>query len=107
MQREPDLDSIFDRPRRFVTSFGGASAPTIPYRVHTMRGPKVGTGTSLGHASALMIARWWQFQHDTSSEHTPLARMLPSVIGSIASLKQGLFIRRRLTLSGELNFRPV
>ena len=29
------------------------------------------------------------------------------IIGWIASLKQGLFIRRRLTLSGELNFRPV
>jgi hypothetical protein len=26
--------------------FGRASAPMIPHRVHTMRGPNVGTGTS-------------------------------------------------------------
>jgi hypothetical protein len=29
-----------------------------------------------------MIALWWQTQHDTSSDRTPLARMLPTVIGS-------------------------
>jgi hypothetical protein len=57
----------------------GASAPTIPRRVHTIRGPNVGTGTSSDHGSALMIARWWHCQHDTSSDRTPLARMLPSV----------------------------
>jgi hypothetical protein len=35
-----------------------------------------------------MMARWWQIQHDTSSDRTPLERMLPSVIGSIGSLKR-------------------
>jgi hypothetical protein len=30
------------------------------------------------------IARWWHCQHDTSSDLTPLARMLPRVIGSLA-----------------------
>jgi len=35
--------------------FGRASAPMIPQRVHTIRGPNVGTGT--GHGSALVIAR--------------------------------------------------
>jgi hypothetical protein len=30
-----------------------------------------------------MIARWWHRQHDTSSDRTPFARMLPSVIGSV------------------------
>jgi hypothetical protein len=39
--------------------FGRASAPTIPHRVHTMRGPNIGTTTSSDHGSALMIARWW------------------------------------------------
>jgi hypothetical protein len=29
-----------------------------------------------------VIGQWWQFQHDTSSDRTPLARMLPRVIGS-------------------------
>jgi hypothetical protein len=38
--------------------FGRASAPTMPQRVHTMRGRNVGTGTSSDHGSALMIARW-------------------------------------------------
>jgi hypothetical protein len=33
--------------------------PMIPHRVHTMRGPNVGTGTWSGHGSALKIARWW------------------------------------------------
>jgi hypothetical protein len=28
-----------------------------------------------------MIVRWWHCQHDTSSDRTLLARMLPSVIG--------------------------
>jgi hypothetical protein len=32
-----------------------------------------------------MIARWWHCHQDTSSDRTPLARMLPSVIGSIGS----------------------
>jgi hypothetical protein len=38
--------------------FGRTSAPTMPQRVHTIRGPNVGTGTSFGHGSALMMARW-------------------------------------------------
>ena len=28
---------------------------------------------TFGHGSALMIAGWWQFQHDGSSERMPLA----------------------------------
>jgi hypothetical protein len=36
--------------------FGRVSAPRIPHRVHTMRGPNVGTGTSSGRRSALHIA---------------------------------------------------
>jgi hypothetical protein len=64
--------------------FGRASAPMIPQLVHTMRGPNIGTGVLSGHGWALSIARWWQSQHDTSSDRTPLARMLPSVIGSPA-----------------------
>jgi hypothetical protein len=38
--------------------FGRASAPMIPNRVHTIRGPNVGTGTSFGQGAALMIASW-------------------------------------------------
>jgi hypothetical protein len=39
----------------------------IPQFVHTIRGPNVGTGTSSGHRSALMIARlvgagWFSLQ---------------------------------------------
>jgi hypothetical protein len=56
----------------------------MPHRVHTMRGPNVRTVTWSGQQSALRIASWWQFQHDTSSERTPLARMLPSVMGGPA-----------------------
>jgi hypothetical protein len=33
--------------------------------------------TSSGHGLALIIARWWHCQHDTSLCRTPLARMLP------------------------------
>ena len=57
----------------------------IPQRVHTMLGPNAGTGVLSGHGSALKIARCWQVQHDTSSDRTPFARMLPSVIGSKAA----------------------
>jgi hypothetical protein len=67
--------------------FGRASAPTIPQRVQTIGGPNTCTGISSGHGAALMVARWWQCQHVTSSDRTPFARMLPSVIGSIGSLK--------------------
>jgi hypothetical protein len=56
----------------------------IPQRVQTMRGPNVGTGTWSGHGSALRIARWWHCQQDTSSDCTPLARMLPRVMGGPA-----------------------
>jgi hypothetical protein len=41
-----------------------------------------------------MIARWWHCQHDTASDPTPLSRMLPSVMGSIGSLKRERAIRR-------------
>jgi hypothetical protein len=61
----------------------------MPQRVHTMRGPIVGTGTSSSQLSALSTASWWHRWHDTASDRTPLARMLPSVIGSIGSLEQG------------------
>jgi hypothetical protein len=53
--------------------FGRAWAPTMPQRVHTMRGPNVGTGPSSGHVLALKIARSWHCQHVTSSERTPFA----------------------------------
>jgi hypothetical protein len=67
--------------------FGRASAPMIPHLVHTMRGLNVGTGTWSGHASTFKTARWWHCQQDTKSERTPLARMLPSVIGSIGLVR--------------------
>jgi hypothetical protein len=73
--------------------FGRASAPTMPQRVQIMRGPNVGTGTSSDHGSALKIARWHSQQH-TSSERTPFARMLPTVIGSIGSLMRRAAIRQ-------------
>jgi hypothetical protein len=74
--------------------FGRASPPIIPHFVHTMRGPNVGTGTSSGQRSALSTAWWWHTQQHTSSDRTPLARMLPSVIGSIGSLMRLAVIRR-------------
>jgi hypothetical protein len=65
--------------------FGRASA-----RVHTMRGPNVGTATSSAQRSALNTAWCWQFQHDTSSDRTPNSRMLPSIIGSIGRPKRAI-----------------
>jgi hypothetical protein len=62
----------------------------IPHLVHTIRGPNTGTGTSSGHAAALMIASWWHRCQDTTSEWTPFARMLPRVIGWIGSLKRAI-----------------
>src|SRR5580704_6669482 len=62
-----------------------ASAPMIPHWVQTIRSLNAGIGTSSGHGSALSVARWWwHCQHDTSSDRTPLARMLPRVIGGPA-----------------------
>jgi hypothetical protein len=57
--------------------FGRASAPTMPQRVHTMRGPNVGTAMWSGQRSALSTASWWHCHQDTASDRTPLARMLP------------------------------
>ena len=48
----------------------------------------------IGPRSADMIARWWQFQRHTSSDRTPLARMLPRVMGSIGSFMRPAAIRR-------------
>jgi hypothetical protein len=67
--------------------FGRPSAPTIPHRVHTIRGPNVVTGTSSDHRSPLRSARWWHTRQHTLSDRTALARMLPSVIGSMGSLR--------------------
>jgi hypothetical protein len=42
---------------RCSRQFGRASAPMIPQRVHTIRGPNVGTSTSSGQGSALLMER--------------------------------------------------
>jgi hypothetical protein len=63
-------------------------------RMQTVLGPNVGTGTSSGHRSALMTARWWHTQQHTSGDRTPLARMLPRVMGSIGSLMRRAAMRR-------------
>jgi hypothetical protein len=42
--------------RTFSRQFGRTSAPTMPQRVHTIRGPNVGTGTSSDHRSTLSTA---------------------------------------------------
>jgi hypothetical protein len=59
-----------------------------------LRGPNEGTGTSSDHESALMKVLWWHTQQHTSSDRTPLGRMLPSVIGSIDSFKRLVAIRQ-------------
>jgi hypothetical protein len=46
--------------------FGRALAPTVPRRVHTIRGLNAGTGMSSDHGSALMVASWWQIENDTA-----------------------------------------
>jgi hypothetical protein len=60
---------------------GRASAPMMPHRVHTMRGPNDGTVTWSGHGSALRIVRWWHCQHDTLIDDTPLRKMPPPCKG--------------------------
>jgi hypothetical protein len=42
----------------------------------------------------LSTAPWWQIQHDTSTERTPLARLLPRVIGSISVLETAAQLRQ-------------
>jgi len=64
--------------------FGRASSAPGAHRAR----PERPTG------SALMIVRWWHRQHDTSSDRTLLARMLPSGPGS----RHGRF-RRKLPSS--------
>jgi hypothetical protein len=39
----------------------------IGHFMHTIRGPKTGTGTSSGHGAALMIASWWHKWQVTAS----------------------------------------
>jgi hypothetical protein len=77
--------------------FGRASAPMMPQRVHTMRGPNDGTGMSSDHGSA----RWWHCQQHTSIDRTPLARMLPR-IAVVCSCRGGY---SRQQCHGK--FRPV
>jgi hypothetical protein len=60
------------------------SAPRpIPHPVRIVRSPNVGTGTSSGPGSTLMIATRRQFRHDMASKRTLQTRMLPNVIDSI------------------------
>jgi hypothetical protein len=51
----------------------------MPLRVHTVRGPNTGTGTSPGQGSALTIV---VAQQAHASDRTPLTSILPSVVGS-------------------------
>jgi hypothetical protein len=90
-QNEPVLDQP-DRLGRSGRSdqLGRASAPTMPQPVHTMRGPKLGTGTSSGHGSTASTAPRWQSQQLTASERAPCARQLPSVIGSWGARDRGI-----------------
>jgi hypothetical protein len=103
-----------DPTHRRSAVYHRASAPMIPHRVHTMRGPNVGTGTSSAQVSALRMARWWHCQQDTSSERTPFARVaeghrldwrsMSSRRRAKCDLRHGRFLRRRLgtTLLGTL-----
>jgi hypothetical protein len=47
------------------------------------------------HLSAFMILSCWHFGHVTASVRTPFARMLPSVVGSIGSLKRAMQSRKK------------
>jgi len=61
--------------------------------------PRSGSPAPARHpaqGAALMIAWRWQIQHDTSSERTPFALMLPSIEGSIGSLKRPAAIGKKL-----------
>jgi hypothetical protein len=57
----------------------------MPQRVHTMRGSKVGTGTSSGQGSTLSTAAWWHSSHVIAMDRTPRLRMFPNVIGGPAA----------------------
>ena len=61
--------------------FGRASAPIMPQFVHTMLRPNDRTSMSSGSSSTLKVTSWWQLWHSTFSPRTPIARILPSVIG--------------------------
>jgi hypothetical protein len=64
----------------------GLRVPTsLPQRIHTIRGPNAGAGVSSGQRSTFSTTSWRQAEHITSSDRTPSARMLPSVIGSAGS----------------------
>jgi hypothetical protein len=55
-----------------------AGAPTI---TTTVPNSSASARQASGHRSALTIVSWWHCQHDTASDRTPLARMLPRVMG--------------------------
>jgi hypothetical protein len=83
---EHDLFHRHCRPIKFPGGersfqFGRANAPIIPQPVHTMRGPKAGTGVASSKASTFITASWWHGSQVMESERTPFSRMLASVIG--------------------------
>jgi hypothetical protein len=80
--------------RRLLLPVQPLVGPMIPQFMQTIRAPNDSTGTSSDHGSALRIVLWWHTQQHTSSDRTPLARMLPSVMGSIGSLRRLEAIRR-------------
>ncbi len=69
---------------------GIAVAPRLPHRVHRMRRPNDGTGTSSGQASTLTSVLLPQARQVAKSKRTPRLRMLPSVIGPIGSSERGI-----------------
>ena len=77
------LDRVIGSYLFLSFQFGLASAPSWPHRWQRIRGPSDGTEISSFNPSMLTIASWRQFTLEqlTSSDRTPLARMLPRVIG--------------------------
>ena len=87
-QKSPAKSLFRDHPSRPVRGasvtpasfpFPQPSPPRLPPRCRTARlHTNDGTGM-IGSGSALRIARWWHSQQHTSSDRTPLARMLSNV----------------------------
>jgi hypothetical protein len=60
----------------------------IPHRLHTIRGPNTGTGTSSDHGSALKIARWWHCQQHTSERPHAVRAHIAELPGSPADFEK-------------------
>ena len=93
--------------------FGRASAPMMPHRVHTIRGPNVGTGTWSGHCfhvhdrPVVALPAGHDERAGTVFTHVAEGHRLYGFVGALLSPSPGRNVNRAITPNAHRSDRLV